>query len=154
LVTIDTLTAPQPILTHEPDSPEGFSDDQEHEDAKAFGELQKYADFQRVLSERIHESIVGQEEYTATGPTLFLEKEPVFGQLFSHISYIHQVFPELLNKRKLPGPVIIQQRNSKDGLRWIRSYAPALVEYGIGENAFLNIIDSLNEASKVFWVNI
>jgi hypothetical protein len=124
-------------------------DEQAQQDAKAFQELQSYADFQRVLSDRVQDDILKDEKYTLIDPRMLPQKQGV-GEYLFHEPYIHPSLQHSNFPGRLPGPVIIPQRRLEDKSQgWVRAYDPALMNCGIDEHTFLNFLDAFNESSQV-----
>lgn len=126
--------------------PDRHGDDQQaQKDEAAFQELQRYADFQRVLFDRIRKENV-EDQQAAIDPRQ-LEQDN-YGYFLLH-SYVH-TSPQSTHNHKLPFPFIIPQYCSGDtGQPWKRVYPPILEDYGIDQYAFLDFIDSLNGATIV-----
>jgi hypothetical protein len=135
--------------SHFPGSRDVYSDElDDQRDAKAFQELQSYADFQRVLSNTIRDDISRDEKYTPINPQILAQGQ-AFGDYFPHQPYIHPSLRQSNPAGRLPCPVIIPQRRPEDkGRAWVRAYAPALMECGIDQYTFLNLLESFNESSK------
>ncbi|KAG0645626.1 hypothetical protein D0Z07_8607 [Hyphodiscus hymeniophilus] len=127
----------------------GFSNEsQAQQDAKAFQELQAYADFQRNLSTRVQEDIMKADKYTPVNPRI-LSQGQRFGDYFSHQPYMHPSLQQQSPPIRLPCPVIIPQQYPGDPSRgWVRAYAPALMKCGIDQYTFLKFLDSFNASSK------
>lgn len=105
---------------------------QDQIDERAFQEVQKYADFQRELSERVYDDIL---------------KEGTYG--YPRSSLDTSVFPSICHNF-LPAPIIIPQQRSEGGKRaWTRAYAPSLLGCGIDQDTFLDFLDSYNQVTKV-----
>jgi hypothetical protein len=122
---------------------------QPQRDAKAFQELQSYADFQRVLSNKVQGDIYKDEnKYTPIDPQIF--QSQTFGDYFSHQPYVHPSLQQPSYRGRLQYPVMIPQRRPEDKSRgWVRAYAPALMDCGIDQYTFLNFLDAFHESSKV-----
>ncbi|PSS15198.1 hypothetical protein M430DRAFT_20504 [Amorphotheca resinae ATCC 22711] len=104
---------------------------QDQIDERAFQEVQKYADFQRELSERVYDDIL---------------KEGTYG--YPRSSLDTSVFPSICHNF-LPAPIIIPQQRSEGGKRaWTRAYAPSLLGCGIDQDTFLDFLDSYNQVTK------
>ena len=128
----------------------GYSeDDQAERDAKAFQELQSYADFQSVLSNRVQDDILRDQKHIPTNPQI-LSKGPPFDDYFSHEPYMHPSTQRLHPPKRLPCPVVIPQRRPEDnGTGWVEAYAPALMDCGVDHYTFLNFLDGFNKAKEV-----
>ena len=131
-------------------SRDNYNDEnQAQRDARAFQELQRYADFQRVLSNRVQDDIYRDEmKYTPIDPQIL--QNQTFGDYFSHQPYVHPSLQQPRYRGRLQYPVVIPQRRPEDKSRgWVRAYAPALMDCGIDQYTFLNFLDAFNESSKV-----
>jgi hypothetical protein len=118
-------------------------------DAQAFQDLQKYADFQNVLSRRLCDGLDVDETYSPINPLLLPASDNING-CFSHKQHIHRALPAPLQRPCLSCPVVIPEKMGVDGHHcWERAYAPSLAECGIDQNTFLHFIDTFNETIKV-----
>ena len=131
-----------------------YHDEKEDQrDAKAFQELQNYADFQRLLSNRVQDDLYKDEMFTSMYAPIdpqILGQRQTFGDYFSHQPFVHPSLQQPNAVGRLQCPVIIPQRRPEDKSRgWVRAYAPALMNCGIDQYTFLNFLDAFNESSKV-----
>lgn len=130
-----------------------YDEKEDQRDAKAFQELQNYADFQRLLSNRVQDDLYREEMFTSMYTPIdprILGQRQAFGDYFSHQPFVHPSLQQPRPPGRLQFPVIIPQRRPEDKSRgWVRAYAPALMNCGIDQYTFLNFLDSFNESSKV-----
>ena len=121
-------------------------------DEKAFQELQKYAEFQKSLSETLIDDMNKEETYSARDSASLNDGH-------EHYLPFEPCTPPSLGRKPLQGrlscPIVIPQRRPGDGTRgWVRAYAPDLMTCGIDQSSFLNFLDSFNEASRVSTIHL
>jgi hypothetical protein len=119
-------------------------------DEQAFQEVQQYADFQKVLSERVNDDLMKGEEVPASTNSPPLMPGAV-KQEFSQTPYVDPTILSPIFQRGITSPVVIPQHRSEDGkMVWKRAYAPVLWQCGISQDAFFHFIDCYNETIKVY----
>jgi hypothetical protein len=121
-------------------------------DDQAFRELQQYADFQSVLSQRLCAEIdMDEPVYQSIDPQL-LEKGHVAGPNLTP-GHIHPALQTPISHHGLRSPVVIAAKTRNHEIEgWERAYAPSLMECGIDQNTFLHFIDTFNDTIQVlFW---
>ena len=117
-------------------------------DEQAFQEVQQYADFQKVLSERVSDDLMKDEAIPAS--TYPPPMPNAVKQEFSHPPYVDSAIMSPIFQRGVPSPVVIPQQRLEDGrIVWARTYSPALWHCGITQDAFFYFIDCYNEIIKV-----
>jgi hypothetical protein len=111
--------------------------------------VQNYADFQRVLSERVSDDLMKEE--AASPISTFAPTTPHdFRHNFSQPAYSDPSLFIPASQSGLPSPVVITQQRSEGGqVAWARTYAPVLWQGGINQDAFFHFIDCYNEIIKV-----
>lgn len=124
-----------------------LEEDRRREEA-AFHELQNYADFQRALSSKVLNDLSADDAFS-----------PLYSSGFSQYNMNRSLGDKWYDSQSnvqytilghLPCPIIIPQKASgSDGLGWVRSYSPALMECGISQQSFLELIDSFNTSLRV-----
>jgi hypothetical protein len=120
---------------------------QAQQDERAFQEVQNYADFQKMLSERVNDDILREEAYPVLEYAL---ASPTFKHNTSLPLYHDPARFASISQRLLPSPVVIHQRRSEDGrMTWARAYAPVFWQCGITQEEFFDFIDCYNEIIEV-----
>lgn len=118
-------------------------------DHEAFIELQQYADFQNILSQRVCDDLDSAESLNQQIDPRLLKHDLAEGPVFSNY-YARSALSPAGSRQGLSIPVsITTKRRSQELNGWERTYAPSLLEYGITQNTFLNFIDKFNETIEV-----
>lgn len=118
-------------------------------DDQAFLELQQYADFQNVLSQRLCDDIDRDEPWFQSIDPQLLEESHIDGSAFQS-GHIHPALEAPDTHQGLLKPVMITAKMRNHDLEgWERAYPPSLMDCGIDQNTFLHFIDNFNETIKV-----
>lgn len=116
-------------------------------DERAFQEVQNYADFQKMLSERVNDDIIREGAHPAL---TYTPTTPTFKHSPSLQPYLDRALFASISQRILPSPVVIPQRRSENGkMAWTRAYAPVFWQCGISQEEFFKFIDSYNQIIEV-----
>ncbi|KAG4439018.1 hypothetical protein IFR05_005482 [Cadophora sp. M221] len=118
---------------------------QRNREIEAFQELQSYADFQNALSEKVLNDLAMEDDSTSHG----FQQQFKYDGSAQYPFNSHYGSQSQLRQALLPYPVIIPQHLHQEGHGWPRTYSPSLMNCGIGQQAFLNFIDSFNESLKL-----
>lgn len=117
-------------------------------DDQAFRELQQYADFQNVLSQRLSDDIEEKEPppWYRSIDTQSLDYNDIDGAIL----FNGEINSTLQRHVPLPNPVVIAAnvRNCEIAT-FDRAYSPSLMDCEIDQNTFLHFIDTFNDTIKV-----
>lgn len=108
-------------------------------------ELQQYADFQNVLSQRVCDDLDNDEPLRQ-----YIDPRMLKHGLSEGPIYAKSTVKRSSSLQALSTPVSITALKRKKELNgWERTYAPSLLEYGLDPDIFLNFIDEFNEIIQV-----
>ncbi|KAE8441870.1 hypothetical protein EG329_004225 [Mollisiaceae sp. DMI_Dod_QoI] len=119
-------------------------EEQRRREQEAFNELQNYADFQNVLSNKVLNDLSGEDV------SMIYDAPPPPRKRTLDYGLQRMAPAQRVRSGQLQWPIIIPQRDPQNGdSTWVRAYPQTLMECGIDQQEFLSILDSFDFHMKL-----